>query len=154
VSGQSAFLAGRAQMYDVLERAPRFLGRSSTAALLPEEAGREGAGEARGVSGRAGIESLCGVVASGAWLVGAASSAWEGTREGEGEGEGVFRRRTEPIMERGIWTRKEPLLVGDEGAREDGSSCPWPCLRAASAVQSMSSMVPTTARDCTCCLQN
>lgn len=141
---QSAGRTGRAQTYDVLEREVRFFATSSVAALLPEETGLECAGDAMGVSGSVvGIKCLCGVVASGALLagallVGAALLACSASNEGEG----VWRRRNEPTMERGIWARKETLLVGDEGAF--GGEASWPCLRAASAVRSMSSIVPAT----------
>jgi hypothetical protein len=64
------------------------------------------------------------------------------------DGEGVCLRRTEPIMERGIWARKAPLQVGDDGVCGDESS--RPCLWAASAVKSMSSIVPATGRGTTC----
>lgn len=143
---QSAGRTGRAQTYDVLEREERFFAISSVAALLPEDTGLECAGDAMGVSGSVvGITCLCGVVASGALLVGAALLACSSSNEGEG----VWRRRNEPTMERGIWARKETLLVGDEGAF--GGEASWPCLRAASAVRSMSSIVPATGRGRTCC---
>jgi hypothetical protein len=114
-------------------------------ALLPEDTGREGVGEAEGVSRGAVIRCFCGVVvvvvvvvevALGALLVGSALfvGCWIAI-----EGEGVCRRRTDPIMERGIWTRKEPLLVGEDGGC--GGEYSWPCLRAVSAVKSMSSIV-------------
>jgi hypothetical protein len=128
-------------MYDVLERGARRIGCSS-AALLPEDAGREGVGVAWGVSGAAFIAYCCGAVASG----GSAVELPAGGRAG------LWQRRTEPIMERGICTRKEPLAVREEG------DCigSLPCLWAASAVNNMSSIVPAAivARDSTCWVRN
>jgi hypothetical protein len=104
------------------------LGRSSAVALLPAEAGRE----ETGVSGLV-VMRLWGVVASGAM---------------GGRGEGVCLRRTEPIMESGIWARKAPLQVGDDGVC--GGERSRPCLWAVSAVMSMSSIVPATGHGSTC----
>jgi hypothetical protein len=99
-----------------LEREARFFGRPSVVALLLEDTGRDTAGEARGVSGVAVMTTcFCGVVASGALALALFAASWFMANEGEG----VCRRRTEPIMERGIWTRKEPLLVGEDGVCGD-----------------------------------
>lgn len=129
--------------YEVLERGARFFNLSS-AALLPDDAGLEVVGEPRGCWGSVGITCRCPAgESSGASAVSASKVC--------GEGEGVWRRRYDPRIERGICARKETWLTG--AVSRCGVEYSWPCLAGESAVD-ISSMAPATIRGLTCWRRN